>query len=135
MGHFEKLEVWKRAHALTLDIYKCTAAFPKQEVYGLASQMRRASASIGCNVAEGTGRRSDGELMRFLQIAMGSCSELEYQIRLARDLGYIANDFYVEIKAAVDEVGRMLTGLRSRVSERATRLKTQGQSRSLAARA
>ncbi len=115
MSHFEKLNVWCKAHELTLDIYKATAEFPKHELFGLSSQMRRSSASIGSNIAEGLGRRSDKELVRFLRIAGGSCSELEYQLRLAHDLGYLRVEQYGELRRSVDEVGRMLTGFSERV--------------------
>ncbi len=118
MSHFEKLTVWQKAHELTLRIYKITGAFPKHELFGLSSQMRRASASIGSNIAEGLGRRRDKELMRFLRIANGSCNELEYQLRLAHDLGYIGQEQYQELRKSVDEIGRMLTGFYDRVSSR-----------------
>ena len=78
MTDFKQLKVWRKAHQLTLDTYRMTAAFPKEELYGLTSQLRRAAASIGANLAEGCGRRSDGEMCRFLQIARGSASEIEY---------------------------------------------------------
>jgi len=78
---FRDLKVWEKAHQLTLQVYKATAPFPKEEMYGLTSQIRRAAASIPANIAEGCGRSSDAELGRFLQIAMGSASELEYHLR------------------------------------------------------
>ncbi len=90
MQDFHNLQVWQRAHYLTLDIYKMSAGFPKEEVYGLTSQMRRAAVSIPVNFAEGCGRSSQLELQRFLQIAMGSASELEYHMLLARDLHYLS---------------------------------------------
>jgi len=127
MSHFEKLGVCNKAHELTLNVYRYTALFPKHELFGLTSQMRRASVSIGSNIAEGLGRRSDGELARFIQIAIGSCNELEYQIRLARDLGYISMDGYTELDRSINEVGRMLTGLAVRVSERILRAKKQAK--------
>ena len=80
------LKVWVKAHEVTLAIYQCTRNFPREEIYGLTSQMRRAAASIAANIAEGCGRRSDAELHRFLQIARGSARELEYHLLLARDL-------------------------------------------------
>jgi four helix bundle protein len=87
MRDFRKLMVWQKAHQLTLGIYELTANFPRDEVYGLTSQVRRAAASIPANVAEGCGRDGDTELARFLRIAMGSANELEYHLILARDLG------------------------------------------------
>ena len=77
MEDFKKLTVWSKAHALTLSVYQQTRAFPKDELYGLTSQIRRSAASIGANIAEGCGRRSDPEMRRFVQIARGSASELE----------------------------------------------------------
>ncbi len=90
MQDFRKLEVWKRSHALTLEIYGLTRGFSRDEIYGLTSQMRRSSSSIPTNIAEGCGRDSSAEFTRFLVIAAGSASELDYQILLARDLEYIS---------------------------------------------
>ena len=89
MKDFRKLKVWKRAHELVLEIYKITHQFPKEELYGLTNQIRRSSSSIPTNIAEGCGRAGDTEFHRFLIIAMGSASELEYQAVLAHDLGYL----------------------------------------------
>jgi four helix bundle protein len=89
VGDFRKLQVWHRAHKLTLDVYRATSAFPKEELYGLTNQLRRASASIGANIAEGCGRNTDAELARYLGIAVGSANELDYHLLLARDLGYL----------------------------------------------
>jgi four helix bundle protein len=77
---FKQLKVWQKAHEMTLETYRVTAAFPKEEMYGLTSQIRRAAASIGANIAEGCGRRSDGEMCRFLQIARGSASEIRISL-------------------------------------------------------
>jgi len=132
MGDFTKLAVWRKAHELARSIYEETSRWPKHELFGLTSQMRRASVSIGSNIAEGLGRRSDGELARFIQIAIGSCNELEYQIRLARDLGYISMDGYTELDRSINEVGRMLTGFAARVSERILRAKKQAKLSSFA---
>ena len=118
MSHFEKMDVWRKAHELTLRVYGVTANFPKHELFGLTGQMRRSSSSIGCNIAEGLGRRSDRELLRFLRIATGSCNELEYQLRLARDLNYVMQAEYEELRHSADEVGRMLTGFSERVTSR-----------------
>jgi four helix bundle protein len=112
---FKELKVWAKAHQLTLHVYTVTRDFPRQEVYGLTSQMRRAAVSIAANIAEGCGRRSDGELTRFLQIARGSASELEYHLLLAKDLGFLAEQEHTRIEATLVEVQRMLTGLVQRV--------------------
>jgi len=105
---FRDLKVWEKAHQLTLQVYKATAPFPKEEMYGLTSQIRRAAASIPANIAEGCGRSSDAELGRFLQIAMGSASELEYHLLLARDLLLLAEKEYGQLNLEVTEVKRML---------------------------
>jgi four helix bundle protein len=89
MVDFKALKVWQKAHEMTLHTYRVTAGFPQQELHGLTSQLRRATASIGANVAEGCGCRSDGEMCRFLQIARGSASEAEYHFLLARDLRFL----------------------------------------------
>jgi four helix bundle protein len=115
MKNFRKLTVWTKSHELTLAVYRATAAFPKAEVFGLTAQMRRSAASIPSNIAEGCGRDGDGDLGRFLQIASGSAAELEYQLILARNLGYIEADEYQRLAALLDEVSRMLTSFRQRV--------------------
>jgi four helix bundle protein len=92
MKDFEQLRVWNESHRLTLILYRETRAFPREEVYGRTSQIRRAAVSIPANVAEGCGRRSDGEFTRFLQIARGSASELEYQLLLSHDLGFLTDE-------------------------------------------
>jgi four helix bundle protein len=110
MRDFRNLQVWERAHSLTLDVYKATGSFPKEELYGLTSQIRRSSASIPTNIAEGCGRNGDAELARFMTISMGSASEVEYQLLLAHDLGYLSQDMYTGLHEKVTEVKRMLTG-------------------------
>jgi four helix bundle protein len=111
MKDFRDLKVWEKAHQLTLAVYQATTAFPREELYGLTSQMRRSAASIPTNIAEGCGRGSDDDFRRFLQIAMGSASELEYHLLLARDLGYLVAADYERLLAAVIEVKRMLASL------------------------
>jgi four helix bundle protein len=109
MKDFRQLKVWERSHHLPLKVYVHTRNFPKDELYGLAAQMRRAAASIGANIAEGCGRRGDAELGRFLQIAMGSACELEYHLLLARDLGILAVSAHEQLLPMVTEIKRMLT--------------------------
>jgi len=111
MQDFHKLSVWQKSHRLTLAVYRGTAAFPKAELFGLTSQMRRAAASIEINIAEGCGRGGRVELARFLQIATGSASELECQLEIARDLGFLPPKTATEWQAAVTEIKRMLAGL------------------------
>jgi four helix bundle protein len=115
MEDFKDLKVWAKAHQLTLAVYRRTRVFPKEEMYGLTSQLRRAAASIGANIAEGCGRRSDGEMKRFLQIARGSASELEYHFLLARDLQLLDNDEFRNLEGKVLEVQRMLASLVQRL--------------------
>ena len=111
MKDFHRLDVWQKAHKATLSVYKATGCFPATETYGLTSQIRRAAASIPSNISEGCGRTGDPELGRFLQIAMGSASELEYQLLLARDLGYLKNENYNSLNEQVIEVRKMLNAL------------------------
>jgi four helix bundle protein len=111
MKDFRQLKVWEKSHQLALAIYKATKAFPKEELYGLTSQIRRASMSIPTNIAEGCGRNTDREFARFLQIAMGSASETEYQLILARDLDFLPNDSYEQLHNEVEEIKRMLASL------------------------
>jgi four helix bundle protein len=112
---FKNLKVWSKAHQLTLAIYQSTRKFPKDEIYGLTSQIRRASASIGANLAEGCGRRSDPEMKRFVQIARGSASELEYHLLLARDLQLLTSEEFKDLEAKVLEIQRMLAALSQRL--------------------
>ena len=108
MRDFKKLEVWRRGHTLTLAVYKATGAFPREELYGLTSQMRRASAAISADVAEGCGRGSNADLARFLQIAFGSASELENHLLLARDLLLIQPADHKRLNGEVVEIQLML---------------------------
>lgn len=105
---YKQLVVWRKAHLLTLSVYKATANFPKDELYGLTSQIRRAASSIPANLAEGCGRDGDAELARFSVIAMGSASELEYHLLLAHDLNYVDEVTYNSLNNDLNEVRRML---------------------------
>jgi four helix bundle protein len=108
MRDFRKLKIWERAHSITLSTYRLTKNFPKDELYGLTSQMRRSSASVPTNIAEGCGRNSQAEFERFLILPMGSSSELEYQMLLARDLGYVDAKTFSELTSELSELRRML---------------------------
>ena len=108
MKDFRELKVWEKAHKLALEVYKVTAGFPRDELYGLTSQIRRASTSIPANIAEGCGRSGDAELARFFRIAMGSASELEYHLLLACDLNFLNRSDYDPLGSDVTEVKRML---------------------------
>jgi four helix bundle protein len=111
MQDFRQLKVWMKSHSLVLSVYKATSSFPKSEVFGLTNQIRRASVSIPSNIAEGCGRGSDQDFARFLQMAMGSASEVEYQLLLARDLAYLTDAEYSLRAQDVIEVKRMLAAL------------------------
>jgi four helix bundle protein len=106
---FRELKVWEKSHKLTLRTYEATSSFPRQEMYGLASQLRRCSVSIPANIAEGCGRSGDAELGRFMLISMGSASELEYHLLLARDLGYLHSEQHQDLSQRTQEVKRMLS--------------------------
>ena len=111
MRSFRELRVWQKAHELTLAVYKATAKFPRDEIYGLTSQLRRATCSIPANIAEGCGRTGGAEFARYCGIASGSASEVEYHLLLARDLKFVKPEEHEQLAAQVIEVKRMLTGL------------------------
>ena len=115
MQDFRKLNVWQKAHQLTLAIYEVTRKFPQDERFGLISQMRRCAASIPANIAEGCGRSKGGDFGRFLEIASGSASELEYHLLLAHDLDHLDDSAHQRLAAEVAEVKKMLTSLTCRV--------------------
>ncbi len=108
MRDFKELKVWQKGHQLALAVYETTASFPRDERYGLTSQIRRAAISIPANIAEGCDRGGNAELARFLYIAMGSASELEYHLLLAHDLQFLADTGYQRLSEGVVEVKRML---------------------------
>ena len=108
MRDFKTLTVWRKAHLLTLRVYQITSSFPPEEKYGLTSQLRRSSASVPTNIAEGCGKESERDFARFLSISSGSASEAEYQFMLAKDLGYIQENVYIELDRDVNEIKKML---------------------------
>lgn len=108
MQDYRKLEVWKKSHKLTMLVYSATKSFPSDERYGLTSQIRRCSVSIPSNIAEGCGRSSNAELVRFLYIAMGSAQELDYQLYLSSELNYLARGEYLELTAELTSLRKML---------------------------
>ncbi|MEQ8674351.1 MAG: four helix bundle protein [Aggregatilineales bacterium] len=110
MHNYRKLQVWHKAHTLTLDIYKFSGNYPQAEQYSLTSQTRRAASSIPANIAEGCGRNSDIDLIRFLHIAMGSANELDYHLLLAHDLNYLTTENHSILETQTKEVQRMLVG-------------------------
>ena len=115
MQDFRNLEVWARAHKLTLAIYKANKSFPKEELFGLTSQARRCSVSIEANIAEGCGRGGKLEFARFLQMAFGSASELECHLLIARDLNLLDGKVHLALQSETEGIKRMLSGLSAKV--------------------
>ncbi len=108
MRDYQQLEIWQRSHKLTLKVYTVTQSFPREEFYGLVSQMRRSASSIPTNIAEGCGRDSPTELKRFLIIAAGSSSELQYQFLLSKDLSYINDSLFKELLDEIIQIRKMI---------------------------
>jgi four helix bundle protein len=127
MRDYRKLDVWAKAHAVTLRIYAESVAFPRDEAFGLTSQLRRSVSSIPANIAEGCGRASDRELGRFLLISMGSANETEYHLLLAKDLSYLNESTYISLAEDVAEVKRMMTGLLARLRAHGSKLEADGR--------
>jgi four helix bundle protein len=111
MKDFRKLKVWEKAHITALIIYKSTKIFPKEEFYGITNQIRRAAVSIPTNIAEGCGRGSDLDFARFIQMAMGSASEVEYLLILSNELNYLNNEIFNEILSDIIDIKKMLSAL------------------------
>ena len=116
----EEAPVWQKAHELTLLVYKVTRNFPGSELYGLTSQIRRSSSSIGANITEGFHKNSTKELIRFLYNARGSCGETLYHLRLAKDLDYLKNKDFEALLLGYNEVGKQLSGWISSLRKRLT---------------
>ena len=127
MRNYRDLQTWNKAHNLPLELYKLSRQFPKEEIYGLTSQLRRAASSIGANLAEGCGRQSNPEFARFVRISMGSASELDYHLLLSRDLGFLENTAYDRVSKGLTEVRKMLASLLSTVE-----IETQTKSKAAA---
>ncbi len=119
MQHFRNLKVWQRSHQLVLDLYKLTTSFPKDERFGLISQLRRSAASVPTNIAEGAKRSGPLDFARFLNIAEGSLSETEYLIVLSSDLGYFPSMRSKDLLEEISEIARMLNSLREKIVEKA----------------
>ncbi len=111
MGDYRQLTVWKRAHGLALRVFRVTGTFPPTERYGLATQLRRAATSIVSNIAEGSGRHSVRDEIRFFRIARGSLCELECQLLLCRDIGFLKRELWSPLDNECHEIGRMMNGL------------------------
>ena len=115
MFRFEKFDVWQKAVDLAGNVYRITVQFPADERFGLTSQMRRASVSISPNIAEGSSRSSDADFARFVEIAYGSLMEVVSQAVIAKNQGFMADDHCREIDTDAEELGRMLSGLKTRL--------------------
>jgi four helix bundle protein len=120
MRDFRQLVVWEKAHRFTLQIYHATQQFPREEIYGLSSQIRRASVSIPANIAEGCGKNTITELAHYLQIAMGSSSEVDYELMLARDLHYLSEHDYQALYCDLIEIRKMLNTFISTLRSKAS---------------
>jgi four helix bundle protein len=115
MQDFTKLEVWRKAHIFTINLYKITSSFPEEERYGLTNQLRRASISIESNIAEGCGRNGNKEFSRFLNIAQGSANEVKCQVFIARDLGYINGEKSQLLTDKINEVSKMINSFNQKL--------------------
>jgi four helix bundle protein len=115
MRDYRDLQVWTKAHSLTLELYRLSRQFLKEELYDLVAQLRRAASSIGANLAESCGRQTQPEFARFTRVAMGSASELDYHLLLARDLGLLKDDDYQRASKGLTEIRKMLTSLLSSI--------------------
>ncbi|MFA6269009.1 MAG: four helix bundle protein [archaeon] len=116
---FKQLMVWQKSHEFTLAIYKVTVNFPISEQYSLVSQLRRASSSIGANISEGCGRKTQKDFANFLHNALGSCKECENHLMLSKDLGYLKENEFIELKGHIEEIGKMLNSFIQSVSKTA----------------
>jgi four helix bundle protein len=118
MRPHEKLDVWKKGIDFVVTLYKTTEKFPKEERFGLTSQLRRAAVSIPANIAEGAGRKSYKEFAHFLSNSQGSASEVETELLIASSISYIEDSSYLTLRSSLDEIGRMLTGLCQHLEKR-----------------
>jgi four helix bundle protein len=118
MFRFEKLDVWQNAAEFAEVVYRATSRFPDVERFGLTSQLRRSAVSISSNIAEGSGRASDADFGRFVEIAYGSLMEVVSQLQIAKRLTFLSEQQYAELYQACNRLARMLSGLRSSLSQR-----------------
>lgn len=116
MRDFKKYDIWQLSHELTLEVYKITTLFPKEEMYGLTSQIRRASSSIPTNISEGCGRNSDAEFNQFLNIALGSALETEYLLILSKDLAYLKNDVFLNMESKINVIKSKIYNLKQKLT-------------------
>jgi len=118
MSHFRKILVWQKSITLVTKIYKATSTFPKEEMFGLTSQIRRSSVSIPSNIAEGSGRESDKELLRFLNISVGSLFEMQTQLEIAKNISYLKEYDFNNLYEDSREVERMLVSFIKKIKDR-----------------
>lgn len=116
MKTFRELLVWQKSIALVTKVYKSTSLFPKEELYGLTSQIRRASISVPSNIAEGYGRKTNKEFIRFLRISMGSLFEIQTQLEIAKNINFINKEVYLDLYEDSREIERMLSSLIDKLS-------------------
>lgn len=117
MRDFKKYDIWQLSHSLTLEVYKITSDFPKEELYALTSQIRRAAASIPTNISEGCGRNSDKEFNQFLNIALSSANETEYLLILSKDLNYISNDIFENMGIQINTIKSKIYKLKEKLNQ------------------
>ena len=115
MQNYKELKVWEKSHQLVLEIYRVTAKFPKEEMFGVTNQVRRAAASIPANIAEGCGKKSQMDLANFLNISLGSANETDYFLLLCKDLKYISETEFLELENTVNTIKAMLINLITKV--------------------
>ena len=115
MQNYKELKVWQKSHAFTLKVYEITKSFPKDELYSLTNQLRRAASSVPTNIAEGCGKNSNNELAHFLNISLGSSNETEYFLILSKDLKYLSENIFIELEDNINEIKAMLISLNNKV--------------------
>ncbi|MBY0244607.1 MAG: four helix bundle protein [Sphingobacteriaceae bacterium] len=115
MQNFKELKVWSKAHEVTLSVYKVSASFPREEIYSLTNQLRRACSSVAANIAEGCGKNTQADFARYLNISLGSANETEYFLILSKDLNYLSEDQFVALSNQINEVKAMLINLITKV--------------------
>jgi len=115
MRDFKKYDIWKLSHLFALEVYSITKEFPKEEIYGVTSQIRRASISIPTNISEGCGRDSDAEFNRFLAIALGSATEVEYLLLLSKDLNYISGSKFIQFNGEINTIKKKIYTLKTKL--------------------
>ena len=118
MHDFKQLRVWRKAFDLSVDLYRVTNVFPKEEMYGLKAQIRRSASSVAANIAEGCGRGSNNDFVRFLHMAQGSAFEVQHHLLLAHSLNYICLDQVTDLEERVVNIKRMLSGLITKMSDK-----------------